>query len=265
MVEFLKMKQIVLNYTGKKVLVLLIAAGIVYSSYSQNDKQKLSTQQWVDIIGTIGAAQGSVAAAYGYNWRLGRNKRIEVGTGLRLTSYFGTKKDFITAGPAKYTRSFTAPFLIFFAGQNEQNFDTLQVQRAQTNSLNIVINLGYHLSAKWYAGFNIDAAGFSFGQKSGAVFKGVNAQGIAGSFTDLNSKPSSLNLLLTGDHDKGSLNSEFFVRYQYNTKWGIKAVYQFLFVEYQTSAVKQSIPNGPSIDKFRNKANAVGMGVSYSL
>jgi hypothetical protein len=101
----------------------------------------------------------------------------------------------------------TFPFLIFFAGQKEENFDTLVVQRPLTNSINVTFNIGYNISPRWYAGFNIDVIGFTFGRKSSAVFTGINAStGEQGTFTEPESIPASFNLLLTGDHDLGSLN-----------------------------------------------------------
>ncbi len=78
-------------------------------------------------------------------------------------------------------------------------------------------------------------------------------------------RPASFNLLLTGDHDLGSLNSEFFLHYQLNKTWGIRAIYEFLFVEYKTSSVRQIAPDGTIVDRFRNKVNTFGLGLSYHL
>jgi hypothetical protein len=226
--------------------------------FSQGSSSR--TNQFIDLTGTFGSSQGSVAGAYIYNWKLWKKQKFEIGIGARWTSYFGSKVDFYTAGPAKYTRSFTIPFLIFFAGQKEENFDTLTVQRPFTNSFNITANLGYHISSKWYAGFNIDVIGFTFGRKSAGIFKGDG-----NTLADPNTKPAGFNVLLTGDHDQGTLNSEFFITYKVASRWNIKAVYQFLFVEYKTGMVIQQIKDGPSNDRFRNKANNLGLGVTYSL
>ena len=214
--------------------------------------------QYVDLTATIGESQGTVAGSFVHNWKLGSRKRFEIGIGGRWTSYSGSKKDFLTAGPAKYTRSFTVPFIIFFAGQEEQNFDTLTLQRPLTHSINAMVNFGYAIAQKWYAGFNIDLIGFTFGRETSAVF---TSDGVTR--TDPASKPSPFNLLLTGDHDRGSLNSEFYVRYQIARKWSIKALYQFVFVEYESQMVSQIFPDGEMNYRFRNKANNLGLGVSY--
>jgi len=241
----------------KNLFVIVLLSALANTSFAQQVKSS-RVSQYIDLTGTIGASQGTGAFSFVHNWKWGKNKKFEIGLGARVTSYFGTKKDFLTAGPAKYTRSFTTPFLIFFAGQEEQNFDTLQVQRPFTNSVNAMINLGYNFNSKWYAGFNIDLVGFTFGRKSSSIF---TSNGVTR--TDPSSKPSAFNLLLTGDHDLGSLNSEFYVRYKIAPKWSLKAVYQFVFVEYEAQSVTQTFSDGKTNDRFRNKANNFGIGVSY--
>ena len=234
-------------------LVILPRLGIAQGEQSRHD-------HFADITGTVGNSQGSAAMAYVYNWKIGKKEKIEIGVGARLTTYFGTKKDFLTAGPAKKTRTSTTPFLIFFAGQQEENFDTLTVQRPLTNSLNFTVNLGYNFSRRWYGGFNIDLVGFSFGRKGSAILTSNGATSI-----EPNAKPVAFNVLLTGDHDRGSLNSEFFVKYNLQGRWSLKAVYQFIFVEYETEAQKQNFSDGSTNNRFRNKANNFGLGLAYQF
>ncbi|NIJ52942.1 hypothetical protein [Dyadobacter arcticus] len=232
---------------------------VPFTGHAQQIEPK-KTNQFIDLAGTIGSSQGSGALSYVHNWRIGRKRKIEAGLGLRLTSVAGTKLTYTTAGPARLTRSFTTPFVIFFAGQKTENWDTLTVQRPFVNALNVTINLGYQFGPKFSAGFNIDLIGATFGQKSSSIFQ---SNGLTS--TDAASKPATFNLLLTGDHDQGSLNSEFFLKYQINDKWGVRAIYQFLFTEYTAGSVRQIAPDGTAIDRFRNKANNFGAGVSYSF
>jgi len=215
--------------------------------------------QFVDLTATVGNSQGTVAAAYVRNWKFGKHKRLEAGLGLRWTSYFGTQTDFTTA-PARLARTNTTPFLIFFAGQRTDYHDTLNVQRPFTNSLNISINLGYNFNSRWNAGFNIDLIGFTFGRTSSAILQSYGT-----TKTEPTAKPAAFNVLLTGDHDYGSLNSEFFLKYKLKKRWGIKAVYQFFFIEYKTENITQVAPDGTMVDRFRNKANNFGLGVSYNF
>ncbi|PWJ58788.1 putative outer membrane protein [Dyadobacter jejuensis] len=214
----------------------------------------------VDFAATVGSANGTVALSYVHNWRLGKKKRIEAGIGARLTTAFGKKLDYTTAGPASLTRSFTTPFLIFFAGQQTENWDTLSVQRPLVNALNLTVNLGYNFNSRLSAGFNIDLIGASFGRSSSAIL-----QSNGNLRTEPSAKPTVFNVLLTGDHDRGSLNSEFFLKYKINSNWGVRAIYQFLFTEYQTQDIVQIAGDGTEIDRFRNKANNFGLGLTYQF
>ena len=244
----------------KFVYVLTASTLILLSTRVIAQEQQSSQNHFIDITGTFGSSQGTVGASYVYNWKLGKKRRIEVGLGARWTTYFGTKTDFLTAGPAEKTRSFTTPFVIFFAGQQEENFDTLTVQRPLTNSVNLSLNLGYNLSRKWYAGFNIDLIGFSFGRKGSAVLTSNGTTVI-----EAEAKPVPFNILLTGDHDHGTLNSEFFLKYALTDRCCLKALYQFIFVEYETTFIEQTFPDGTTNNRFRNKANNFGLGVSYKF
>lgn len=239
----------------KSILPLVIFSCMVTFSQAQQTKPRVN--QFADISFTAGSSQGTAAASYVHNWYIGRKRKWEAGLGLRWSSYFGTKKFFTTA-PAKLARTNTTPFLIVFAGQATENWDTLTVQRPLVHSVNATLNFAYNFSSKWSAGFNIDLVGFSFGRKSSAI---LTSNGITR--TEPNAKPYSFNLLLTGDLDYGNLNSEYFIKYRLNKKWGIKAVYEFYFAEYETSTVKQTAPDGTMVDRFRNKANTFGLGASY--
>jgi hypothetical protein len=241
------------------IKISLAPALLVLLSVGTMAQQKAPDRinQFADVAGTIGSSQGTAALSYIYNWRLGKKRKWEAGLGVRWTSYFGTKKDFTTA-PARLARSTTTPFIIVFAGQKTQNWDTLTVQRPFINSVNLSANFGYNFSEKWSVAFNIDLIGFSFGRKGSGI---LTSNGITRNEPD--AKPTSFNVLLTGDNDYGSLNSEFFVKYKLNGRWGLKAVYGFYFGEYKTSTVKQTAPDGTIVDRFRVKANTLGIGASY--
>ena len=238
--------------------VMLIASLLCFTVVQAQEKKELPRiNRFADFSATIGASQQTLAASYVYNWRVGKKRKFELGLGVRNTAYFGIKKDFWTA-PASVARTSSIPFLVVVSGQKTENWDTLTVQRPFTNSLNVSANFGYHLSNRWYAGFNIDLLGFTVGRTGSAVFTSNGT-----TTTEPAAKPASFNLLLTGDLDLGSLNSEFFVYYNLNDKWSLKAVYQFMFVEYKTTNVQQTAPDGTIVERFRNKANHAGIGVAY--
>ncbi|MCY7292171.1 MAG: hypothetical protein LH615_08310, partial [Ferruginibacter sp.] len=131
---------------------------------------------------------GSVAASYVHTWKLGKRKFFEAGLGARFTTMFGEKINYSTA-PARLARTNTTPFLIVFAGQKFENWDTLTVQRPSVNSLNLSINFGYNFNKRWSAIFNIDLLGFSFGKKTAAI---LTSNGITR--TEPVAKPTSVML-----------------------------------------------------------------------
>lgn len=190
--------------------------------------------------GAIGSRQGSASLDYFHLWKLGKSKRIEVGLGGRFTSYFGTSLYYASA-PAD------------LAG-DERKSDSVLIQSPQINALNIAIHAGYRISSKFDVGFNIDALGFSFGGEQNGFYINGN-QGQATS-----AKPTSINILLVGNNDKGSLNSEFYVRYFVKEKLGVKLAYQHLFTEYTTDTTVQQLPEAN--DRFRNKANLFSLGLT---
>lgn len=245
----------------KRISFILIPAFILLLTntvYSQQARPA-AVNRFVDFSATAGSNEGAITASYVYNWRLGKKRKLEIGAGGRLTSYFGTKKEFYTA-LARLARSTTFPFVIVFAGHEEENIDTLTVQRPLTFFANVSINFGYNFTPRLYGGFNIDLAGITVGRKSSAVLLS-NGE----TTTEPFAKPSVFNALLTGDNDLGSLNSEFFIKYRVGKRLSLKADYQFLFTEYKTTTVQQTAPDGTSVNRFRNKVNAFGVGVSYNL
>jgi len=234
------------------ILLLLLSPAL-----EAQDKPLPRASQLVDLSGTIGNSQGTVAASYIHNWRLGKRRKWEIGGGVRWTVYTATKSDFTTA-PARLARGTTIPFVIVFAPQKTDNWDTLPVQRPLVHSVNLSVNFGYHFSGKWMAGFNIDLAGFSIGPRRNSILTSNGRES-----SEPNAKPASFNVLLTGDNDYGSLNSEFFLRYKWAERWSLRAIYGFYFAEYKTVAVRQTAPDGTLVDRFRNKVNTGGLGVSY--
>ncbi|MEN9569982.1 MAG: hypothetical protein RL172_1213 [Bacteroidota bacterium] len=242
----------------KKILSVIIGSTIASTSIAQQ-KNVSDRVGYIDVAYTMGSSRNIVAASYVHNWRVGAKGKWQLGIGGRLTSSIGTKQAYITA-PARLARTSTIPFLVVFSGQNIQNWDTLTVQRPWINSVNLSFNVLYQFARHWAAGFNIDVIGFSVGRNSAAILTSNGA-----TRTEPLAKPAAFNLLLTGDLDHGSLNSEFFIRYQFKGKWGVRVIYQFLFNEYKITSIFQTAPDGTMVNRFRSKTNNLGIGISYLL
>jgi hypothetical protein len=203
----------------------------------------------------IGKSQGSLAFAYHYGWKIGKKERLELGTGLRLTSYFGQNKNYRTA-PAKLTSGSTGPGVIF-TEDIPANIDTFFISAPNSYMLNLMITINYRLTTRWQAGFNIDAIGYSFGSsRSGTYINGTTS-------LSTTAHPTPFNLLLISENDLGSLNSEMYVRYSLGGPWLIKLAYQLVFTEYTTETAVQTYPE-PN-DRFRNKASMLSLGAVFQF
>lgn len=211
--------------------------------------------RYADVAIGVANSQGAVSLSYVHLWKLGAKKKFALGLGGRLTSYFGANQYYTTA-PAELTSGSTGPGVIF-KDDIIANIDSFFVKSPQANCLNISINAEYPVSKKIMAGFNIDLLGFSFGGSREGTY-------INGSTTaTVNASPTPFNVLLVSDNDRGSLNSEMYLRYFVNEKIAVKLGAQFLFTEYTTSYPVQTYPSNN--DRFRNKSLMVCIGVSKSL
>jgi hypothetical protein len=206
---------------------------------------------------TVGGGQsrGSFSFSYLHNWHLDMKQKLSVGLGVRATSFFGANLHYITA-PAQLTSGSTSP-LIFFKENISENLDTILIKSSQVNAVNLMINIDYCFSNSIVVGFNIDAIGFSFGGSQRANFM----SGYVGKNTT--ATPTPFNVLLISDNDRGSLNSELYIRIALRKGWAIKGAGQFLFTEYTTETKVQQYPSAN--DRFRNKSLLFGIGLSKKI
>ncbi len=198
-------------------------------------------------ISTVDAAfsfGNGFSTAFSYNqlFGLGAKKRFKIGAGVRLTSLFASNLDYITA-PASLT-------------SKPETIDTINFAKTQANALNVSLQVQYSFK-KLDIGFNIDALGASFGAAQTGL---VAASGSALNKTNQSAKLTGFNLLLVGDNDRGSLNSEFYVRYWLTEKIGIRGGGSFIFTEYTTDKVIAS-----DNSRFRNKSFQPMIALSIKL
>jgi hypothetical protein len=220
----------------KKTLLLLPFLLLSLSIIAQNGTS-------FELGGAIGSSVNSISASGFQNFGIGSKKKFYVGTGVRFTTFFGNNINFTTA-PADLTA-------------DDKNVDTLFAPSPALNSLNLMISLGYKVSEKFDVGFNIDAIGISFGPTGSPSYIRN------GKSTPSSASPTSTNILLVGDNDKGSLNSHLFIRYKLSDHLGLKVAYQFLFNELTTTTKIQTIPSAN--DRFRAKSTMVYVGLNYNF
>jgi hypothetical protein len=187
------------------------------------------SQTNLDIAFAVGNQAASPSVSYSKLYSFSENRRFKIGYGLRLNNFFGANKNAITA-PAKLT-SETHSVASLFSDYKLNNLDTLKLNSVWTTSINAKIVVQYSIR-KFDIGFNIDVVGLTFGSKQTGQFLANESTNFHKSTQIAN--PSVLNLLLIGDSDKGSLNSEIFVRYWVSDRMAIRVGGSYQFLEYST-------------------------------
>ncbi|MDP1845092.1 MAG: hypothetical protein Q8K64_16890 [Sediminibacterium sp.] len=224
-----------------KLVYALFFLTIIGFSANAQETTKKQTEQLADFTLGSSSAQTTIGVAYYKNWNLGKKQHFFIGTGLRFSSAMGKNKTF-TSAPASLA-------------SNDTSIDSLLGANTSIYALNAIINLGYHISSKLDLGFNIDLIGFSFGPSSNHLFRSNGLQ------TLTTAKPTGMNILLVGNNDRGTLNSEFYLRYKINNKLGIKLMVQHFFTELTTNNKVQTLP--VQNDRFRNITDLFGFGLAY--
>ena len=175
--------------------------------------------------------------------------KFSVGYGLRYTGSTAGTQAYVTA-PAEVSEG------NFFKKQNEAKLDTLTLNAGQINSINAAIYLAYQLHPKWAIGFNIDAIGASWGSPQTGSLQSYGVK------TAESATVSPFNILLTGDNDKGSLNSEAYLAYSLTPHLLLRGGASFLFSEYTTN---RKITTNFDNDKFRFKSLSPMLALSYQF
>ncbi len=219
-----------------------------------------SPDRTADLMLGVGNGQTNLSMSYQFAWRFGAKQRLRMGVGARLNQFFANNKYFVTA-PAKIVKGEAGPAALF----NEPikaNMDSVLITKARTSSLNAMIHISYAITDKLQAGFNIDVIGISYGGSTPGTY--INGNAPDGIYSKpVNASPSTFNLLLVGENDLGSLNSEFYVTYSLNEKLALKAGVQHIFMEYTTDTKIQQLPE-PN-DRFRITPTVACIGVVLTI
>jgi hypothetical protein len=221
---------------------LTLAALFSSFSASAQEEEPKKFNLYGDASFRVASGQfGGGLAVWGL-WGLGKSKKFSLGLGLRQSTHMGSKLEYTTA-PAKFT-------------SKEENIDTMTLENSSVTSFNLALDFRYQIIKKLSVGFNIDAIGFSFGPEQ---------KGVLTSYEDLflpKAKPTSLNALLVGDNDIGTLNSELYFLFHASERLSIKAGLSYLFTEYTTD--KKYIEDIDN-DRYRNKSMGGMIGIQHQF
>jgi hypothetical protein len=199
----------------------------------------------IGITGAFGESATSMTLGFSHLYGFGSSRRFKLGYGVRLSSFFGSDRAFMAAPPDLASLEETQSFF---------------VENSQANAINLGLYTDYSITENILVGFNIDVVGFSFGsEKDGIVTRNTGIGDPIVPSIDT-AKPTSFNLLLVGDNDIGTLNSEFWIGYRIASNVMVRGAFSYLFTEYTTNGQYQD-----DNDRFRYKAAQGAVGVSYTF
>ena len=150
---------------SKQVVAIIFAIFFTSIAVAQTTTEKSSYKQNndYDLSLSSNANQQLGALSWFHLHGITKKKKFKIGYGIRFNAQQGKNLKYYTA-PAILTSKETGPQVLFTEVYPE-NIDTFIVATSKNNSLNLSINLQYNFTNKFEIGFNIDAIGFSFGQK----------------------------------------------------------------------------------------------------
>jgi hypothetical protein len=246
--------------TIKKIAFVIIATTTIQSATGQAKKLSYG----VSNMTTAGLNAPALNATYFFGLSKKKTSRLQLGVGARYTNVRGGYcKDYLTA-PAELTSGKTGPGVLF-ADQINANLDSISLDKTRIGAINILGAINYRINSKLNVEFNIDLVGISFGKEQNVFLR--DAAGVDQTISFDKAKPTSTNLTLVSDNDKGTLNSEFVFSYRINKNWKAKLGPNFLFSEYTLSKANYTNLQGVNVanDRFRNKALGIGYGVIYNF
>lgn len=175
-----------------------------------------------DLTGASGPTLTYASVAAWRLWGVDAGGRFQVGLGLRASHYFADAYD--------------------LDRQTGTDSPTLAVLAPRLYALNAAFHLRARVAGPVRLGFNLDAAGLSFGPGRNAPTAPDRA------------RPTTGNLLRGGSRDRGALNSEFYLAAALPRGLSVRAGWSHIVTGYETDA--------GTYHRFRNLAL---LGVSYQL
>lgn len=198
---------------------------------------------------------------FNLNWHhlhpISKNKKLKFGYGIRSTNFVAVQPVY-TSAPAQIVKGTNGP-AVLFTKKIEENIDSLYLVSSASSSLNAFMIFQYTFFNKLDLGFTLDLIGFTLGSTGKSYL--INEKRIESFNLGTIYKTSNFNLLLIDVNDRGSLNSELFVRYWFSKKWAAKLAVSHLFTEITTDEKVQKIPQ--ENDRFRLVSNLVSVGVTF--
>ncbi len=205
---------------------LLCCFALVFRAGAQDAPPRHATV--LDLTGATSSELHYASAAGWRLWGLDRGGRFQVGLGARASYFWGPTAD--------------------FGNQNDAaRPDRLVVPQPRLLALNLAFHLRARVAGPVGVGFNLDFLGASFGPDRPADFGPTSSLAAT-------TRPVRFNLLQGGLPDRGSLNSELYLRVALPHRLSLRGSYSHLVTAYAVDDTR-----------YRQFRNLLGLGVSYEL
>lgn len=132
-------------------------------------------------------------------------KRIRLGAGFRFNMANVTDRTYVTA---------------FQARPDAGSYNSLFLDDHTVYSLNLTLNADISFTCWLDAGLNIDVVGVSFGESTDALYR--SASFFPAASTE-QAKPELLNVFAFGNNNRGTLNTQFYLRFWPGELFFVKA------------------------------------------
>lgn len=190
--------------------------------------------QWAFSEVGVGSSFGfhektQIASVYGNIKGSVFSERFKIGVGLRHTSFIGSE----------YKTTANQP----------NSGGKVTIKNPRIHAYNLVFFSSFFIGSNWSVGFNLDLIGISHGPRKD---EGEFSNGLEG-------RPTKNNVFKGGSKDDGTLNSEFWVGYNLNSDWLLKAGFAHFVAEYKTTQAQAD-----GTQRFRKFNNFIFIGINYS-
>jgi hypothetical protein len=249
----------------KKILVALLSLISVHGFSQSRVAARLSSG--VDLGMAYSTNNYNPSIAYYQLINIGSRRLLQLGWTARFGAFYGDNLNYYTA-PARLTRGKTGfdalsePLIV-------KNIDTVRYDYVTMTSLSFGVRAQINLG-RVEIGASADLLGLTLGKRrigryisstgqfaasdtSNAYFQGVNMY--------QSSKPSTVNIRLLGDNDRGTLSTEVYARIHITQQIGLKLGYQWLTTE--TTVTNRDIV--ADNNRFRNRSGMAYLALTFPI
>ncbi|MCX7744112.1 MAG: hypothetical protein N2167_06060 [Flavobacteriales bacterium] len=201
------------------LFISLFLATKVFFAVNTNDSLKLKSwkeNHYVEMSLGMGSKIFTSSVAWHKMFNVAWKKRIKLGGGLRFNMANVTKRMFITAFPGR---------------PDAGTYDSLFFDDHTIYSLNLTFHADVSFTRWLDGGFNLDVAGVSFGETTDASYRSATFLP-ATSIEQVH--PELFNVFAFGNNNRGTTNTQFYLRFWPGENFFIKAGYSLFHITENT-------------------------------